>query len=269
MILNYQKTGQGHPLIILHGLYGSGENWLTIAKGLAPICEIIMVDQRNHGHSFHSDIHDYQAMADDLLHLMDHLHIPSANILGHSMGGRTAMRFAANHPGRVTGLIVADISPRSYNDPILDSGHQEFHGQILETLAAVDLTGIKSYGQAEEAMAEGIPVRRIRQFLLKNLERNPDGSYRWLLNIKALKNNLERINLGMEDLIDQGLRLTRFPVLFIRGDQSDYVLQEDIELIRKLFPLAQLVTIKNAGHWLHAEQPANFLSVVKSFLLNR
>lgn len=269
MILNYRKTGQGHPLIILHGLYGSGENWLTIAKGLSSVCEIILVDQRNHGHSFHSGIHDYQAMSNDLLNLMDHLQIPSANILGHSMGGRTAMRFSAEFPGRVTGLIVADISPRSYTDPLLDAGHQEFHGNILQTLSELNIQEIHSYGQADEMMAPGIPDKRIRQFLLKNLERNSDGGFRWLLNIPALIVNLDKINQGIEEFLEEGNPVTRFPVMFIRGDQSDYIQQEDIQMIRKIYPLAQMVTIKNAGHWLHAEQPAFFISVVKRFLLNR
>jgi len=269
VILNFKKLGQGHPLIILHGLYGSGENWLTIAKGLSSVCEVILVDQRNHGHSFHSDIHDYDVMSEDLLTLMDHLQIPSANILGHSMGGRTAMQFAFDHPGRVTGLIVADISPRSYNDPILDAGHQEFHQNILQTLAQMNLAGITSYGQAEALMANGIKDKRIRQFLLKNLERTPDGSFRWLLNIPALISNLGCINLGIGSTLEKAVAVTRFPVLFIKGDHSDYIQAEDILAIRQFFPLSQMVTIKNAGHWLHAEQPAHFISVVRSFLLNR
>ncbi|OFY48421.1 MAG: hypothetical protein A2X22_13395 [Bacteroidetes bacterium GWF2_49_14] len=266
MILKFSRTGLGFPLVILHGLYGSGDNWLTIARGLSSVCEVFLVDQRNHGGSFHSMQHDYPSLSNDVKNLMDHLGLDKAFILGHSMGGRTAMRFASDHPGRLSGLIIADISPRSYTDPELDANHQNYHQIILKALSKVSLEGITRIGDAENQLAGILPDRRLRQFLLKNLERTPTGVFRWKLNIPALLSNLDSLNSGMEEEISKGMTFTRFPVLFLRGGQSDYIRDPDILLIRKLYPLAQIVTLKNAGHWLHAEQPAAFITTVKTFL---
>ncbi len=268
MTLNFSRTGQGFPLVILHGLYGSGDNWLTIARGLSSLCEVFLVDQRNHGGSFHSDQHDYPAMSNDLNNLMDHLGLDKAVILGHSMGGRTAMRFAADHPERISGLIIADISPRSYTDPQLDGSTHNFHRVILKALSEVSLADKKTIGEVDRQLAETLPDRRLRQFLLKNLERSSHGVFQWKLNIPVLLSNLDSMNSGVEEEITKGNTFTRSPVLFLRGSQSDYIREPDIQLIRKLYPFAQIVTLKNAGHWLHAEQPATFISLIKTFLLS-
>jgi esterase len=267
-MLHYTRTGQGHPLIILHGLYGSGDNWLTIARGLSSFCEVFLVDQRNHGKSFHSDIHDYPAMVRDLEDFMDELGLPKASILGHSMGGRTAMLFAAQHPGRVTRLIVADISPRSYNNPLTDLEHKRFHESILDALSEIRLNEMTSLGDVDQELSKKLTDKRLRQFLLKNLDRSEDGSFFWKLNIPAIRSNLPAMNQGIEDQAETGISNSNFPTLFLRGEQSDYIRETDMTLIRTLYPQAQVITIKNAGHWLHAEQPATFISIVKKFLIS-
>lgn len=266
MILHYGRLGSGPPLIILHGLYGSGDNWLSVARGLSDEHEVFLVDQRNHGRSFHSEVHDYPSMADDLTRLMDHLELSRATLLGHSMGGKTAMRFAVSNPSRVSGLIIADISPRTYNSPTTDRQQQDFHYQVLKILSGIRLKDVRLFGEADRLLAPALPDKRLRQFILKNLGRSPDGHLAWKLNLPALLSNLNALMSGMEDVVLAGITLTGFPVLFIRGDQSPYIRDEDVRMIRVLFPLAQVTTLKNAGHWLHAEQPARFIAVVKQFL---
>ncbi len=268
MKLNYQKLGTGHPLIILHGLYGSGDNWLTIGKALSGISEIILVDQRNHGASPHSDQMDYKELASDLKELMDSLGIKNASILGHSMGGKAAMWFATENPGRVSRLIVADISPRSY---LLDAGpsnHMEEHNEILQALGKVDLVMVKSIGDVDRQLELNIPSKRLRQFLLKNLHKNKDGIYQWKINIPSISRNLENLGNGLDLKSLEGKSFSQFPVLFLKGEKSPYIIEPDIQLIRQLFPQAQIVTIKNAGHWLHAEEPDLFISIVKKFIIN-
>lgn len=267
LIPYFQKTGQGQPLFILHGLYGSGDNWLTIAKELASYCEVYLVDQRNHGRSFHSEIHDYPSMAGDLKRLMDHLKIEKAAILGHSMGGKTAMRFGAENQDRVTRLIIADISPRTYSDHPSDIRQARFHETILRSLSSIDLQNVTSLGGVDAILKETIPDKQLRQFLLKNLDRNRDTGFRWKLNLEVLLKSITNLNAGMESYVQTGISFTQFPTLFIRGEQSDYIREPDLTLIHQLYPLAQVTTIKNAGHWLHAQQPALFISVVKRFLL--
>lgn len=267
MKLSYQKFGSGHPLIILHGLYGSGDNWLTIGKALAGINEIILVDQRNHGNSPRSDTMNYQVLASDLKELMDGLGIKQAAILGHSMGGKASMWFATENPGRVSRLIIADISPRSYLHDDGPSNHMEQHDEILEALKNVNLDSCKSIGEVDHQLESGIPAKRLRQFLLKNLQKSETGLYSWKINIHSISRNLQNLANGLDLKSLAGQSFRQFPVLFIKGEKSPYILEPDIELIRQLFPLAQIITIKNTGHWLHAEEPEMFINIVKRFII--
>lgn len=268
MKLEYQKLGTGHPLIILHGLYGSGDNWLTIGKALSGISEIILVDQRNHGASPHSDLMDYKVLASDLKELMDSLGIRNASILGHSMGGKAAMWFATENPGRVSRLIIADISPRSYLQDIGPSNHMEEHHEILEALGKINLAYAKSIGDVDRQLEFYLPAKRLRQFLLKNLQKSSDGTYHWKINIPSISLNLQNLGNGLDLKSLEGKSFSQFPALFIKGENSPYIKAPDIELIRQLFPLAQIVTIKNTGHWLHAEAPEIFISIVRKFIIN-
>jgi len=268
MELFYQSLGSGHPLIVLHGLYGSGSNWLTIGKSLSGISEVILVDQRNHGNSPHSEVMNYQSLASDLGELMDRMEIKQAAILGHSMGGKAAMWFATSNPGRVTKLIVADISPRSYGNDTGPSNHSDQHSEILDTLKNVDLTNAASIGQIDQQLQYGIPSKRLRQFLLKNLRKTPAGLFEWKINIRAISKNLHSLTDGLDLESLKGKEFRQFPALFIKGEKSSYIQEPDTQLIRTLFPLAQIVTIKNTGHWLHAEEPELFTSIVRKFLIS-
>jgi pimeloyl-ACP methyl ester carboxylesterase len=267
MKLHVERLGQGFPLIILHGLYGSGDNWLTIARNLAGFCEVYLPDLRNHGRSPHSDQHSYQDLADDLLELMDDSGIPKAVLVGHSMGGKTAMWFAAQHPERVSQLIVADISPRNYLDGEDEKNHSGFHQRVMHAMAAVDFTIVTSLGAIDQQLTEALPDKALRQFLLKNIVKGADGLYAWRLNINGLLKNLANLSLGLEPFLEAGSVFTSYPVLFIRGENSAYIGEPDRLMIGKLYPDAKVVSIAGAGHWLHAEQPAAVIAAIRKQLV--
>lgn len=252
MKMNYKTIGEGKPLIILHGLFGSLDNWLSIAKELGETYKIYLVDQRNHGQSPHSEEFNYSAMADDLNEFIDEHDIDRPHILGHSMGGKTAMKFALNHGEKWEKLIVVDISPKSY--PV-------HHDVILDGLSAINVDELKSRGDADKQLAEYVSDFGTRQFLLKNLSRKKSGGFEWKINLPVIKENIEIIGEGMEEQL-----AIEKDVLFIRGEKSDYIKNDDIILITQHFPNAKVETIKGAGHWVHAEQPEELLKVVSDFL---
>lgn len=248
-------------MIILHGLYGSSDNWLTFAKSISGTFHVYMIDQRNHGQSPHSDIQTFEAMRDDLLEFMNDHTIEKAIITGHSMGGKTAMKFAAAYPERVKALIVLDVSPRSYpyDDP---TSNQLNHKTIVEALAALPLDKITSREDADKELKKTIGSERIRQFLLKNLKRPHEGKFEWKINIDVLKTNIHTIFDGiMPNEIKEG----NYPSLFVKGSFSDYINEKDFELIRSLFPEAEITTIAGAGHWLHAEKPEELKKIILDF----
>jgi pimeloyl-ACP methyl ester carboxylesterase len=252
MLLNYECAGTGEPLVILHGLFGSLDNWQTVRQRLSAHYRVCVVDQRNHGKSPHSDTMDYPSMAEDLPGVLVAENITRAHFLGHSMGGKTAMQLALSHPDHVRSLIVVDIAPRQYAPS---------HLQILAGLKSLDLNSIKSRSEAEEALAPFVPDPEVRRFLLKNLRRMDHGSFTWRNNLEGISNSYPRLNAAIEPS-------GKFsgPSLFIRGSLSDYVSDADVPLIHKLFPAAKIETMPKAGHWLHAEAPDEFLRVVSEFL---
>lgn len=252
MELNYKSFGEGFPIIILHGLFGTLDNWQTIAKKLAETNLVYIIDQRNHGRSPHKAEFNYSVMAEDLKDFMESQWIYEAHIIGHSMGGKTAMQFALNYPDMVNKLIVVDIAPKNYQ-----GGHQA----IFDALFDLDLTKIPNRKEADEQLKEKIGDFGVRQFLLKNLTRSKLGGYEWKMNLPAIYQNYAAIlsTIESEDTFTN-------PTLFIRGEQSDYVLDKDLKPIHNLFPIAQLETIAEAGHWVHAAQPAILLDLVKTFL---
>ncbi|MDA3953079.1 MAG: alpha/beta fold hydrolase [Bacteroidales bacterium] len=262
MKLFFRKYGQGPPLIIIHGLYGSSDNWVSIGRKLAYNFEVFIIDQRNHGKSPHSVDHNYQLLKADLLEFMDSQSIDKAIIIGHSMGGKTAMFFAADYPERVSHLIVVDISPKSYKST--NSNQLLAHTTIIRAMYNLDFYGITSRQEIDDILSKSIPENRIRQFLLKNIKRSKNNEYSWTLNIKTIKNEL--INI-MDGLNSNQSEITGFPVLFIKGGNSDYILNDDKKVINQIFPFADIETIPNAGHWLHAEQPELFLAKIEDFIL--
>lgn len=252
MKLFYREFGDGHPLIILHGLFGISDNWLTLAKRFGKNYRVFVPDQRNHGRSPHDDILTYDALTGDLNEFMDTHQIHSCHLLGHSMGGKTGMRFAIDYPGRINKLIVADIAPKYY--PVL-------HSEIISSLKNLDFSRLKTRNEAFEALKENIPQPSIRQFLLKNLKRDKDGSLMWRINLDAIEKNIAHISNGFTTE-----RSCNCPALFIRGDLSYYVHDADIVEIERLFPISTLKTIGGASHWLHAEKPDEFYEYVTEFL---
>ncbi len=270
MRLFYRETGEGEPLVILHGLYGSSDNWMTIARKLGEHYHVILPDQRNHGQSPHSRRHDYPAMAADLEELACRLHLDRFILMGHSMGGKTAMFFALRHPQRISALIPLDISPRTYRISSDNGTSFALHKKIMEAMLRLDLAALHSRDEVTEALARNIPPLKIRQFLLKNLTRDDRHRFRWKINLPALYDNLEKILEGPDR--DPELRERRFtgaPVLFIRGGASAYLPDDDLPLIHRFFPQARIHTLAGAGHWLHAEQPEPFIRTVTEFLLPR
>ena len=250
--LNYSTQGEGEILLIIHGLFGSSRNWQSIAKQFSTDFKVITLDLRNHGDSFQDPQMDYHVMASDVLELMNSLNIHSAHVLGHSMGGKLAMKLNQLHPERVDKLVVADIAPVSY---------PHSYDEIIDPVLAMDLSAISTRKQADEHLAGAITDQRIRLFLLQNLAFD-QGKAHWKLNWSALKQNMRSI-IGFEDIQHWQIANTS---LFIRGDLSDYVTDDHWDLIRKHFPNTELVTLKKAGHWLHAEQPQAFVDAVLKFL---
>jgi esterase len=251
MILHYQEYGTGQPLIILHGLLGSLDNWHTLSKTFAESYRVIAVDQRNHGRSPHSNIFMYDAMAADLSELLDHLNLPSALVLGHSMGGKTAMQLALGYPGRVDKLIVVDIAPREY---------PRLHDELLDALISVDLSTKTSRQQVDTELAQHIPDFSERQFLMKNLARDSVGALTWKANLQVIHSNYHEIARAIKSEVPY-----KGPTLFLKANRVNYILDSDVPMIRGLFPNAHIVGV-DSGHWIHAEAPAVFAGFVIKFL---
>lgn len=255
MKLNYKASGNGEPLIILHGLFGMLDNWQTIANTLEKDFTVYLIDQRNHGRSPHSDTHNYTAMANDLYDFFIQIGITSAYILGHSMGGKTAMQFALTHPNEVKKLIVVDMGIKAYL-----AGHDT----IFEALNAIDLSTIRYRSDAEKVMLDRIPEFGVRQFLLKSLHRNSDGTYSWKFNLDALYNNYYTNILSAIN----STHVFAGPTLFLSGENSDYITSADWPEIQLLFPAAGWEIIKDAGHWVHADRPKELVDAIVNFIKN-
>lgn len=252
MHLYFRKLGTGKPIVILHGLFGSSDNWLTVSKAFAEKYEVFLIDLRNHGQSPHTKSHTYVEMAEDLAQFLVQNNLEKIILIGHSMGGKTAMAFAQKYPQKIEKLIIVDISPRYY---------PPHHQRELDALHSLDLSKLQNRQEADEIMAKTIPELGIRQFLLKNLYRTEDGIFKWRMNLPVLTAQINRI--GEESLKNSTISI---PTLFLRGENSNYISENDIKLIQTLFTNAQTTTISNAGHWIQAEQPKAFQDVVFNFL---
>lgn len=252
MKLHFQESGSGPPLILLHGLLGSHQNLLPLAKQLAPYFRVFAVDQRNHGVSPHDGEMNYEALAGDLREFMRQHHLPRAAVLGHSMGGKTAMQFALAHAEAVDKLVVVDMSPRAYPPA---------HEELLDALVALDLKTLRSRDEVAAALTPAVPDKTLRQFLLKNLGRDPAGALYWKPNLPAIWKNYLRLNAALPTD-----RQFTGPTLFVRGMKSDCVSDTDFTAARKLFPRAELRTIAGAGHWVHADRLEECAQTVLDFL---
>lgn len=248
MQLHTQILGQGQPLVLLHGLFGSADNWGTVAKHFAQHYQVISIDLRNHGRSPHSDSQTYAEMADDLLETFDALGMDRVHLLGHSLGGKVAMQFATQYPAKVSKLIVVDMALRAYPDR---------YTQLMNHMLAVNLSQMASRNEVDNALKDVIPHLRVRQFLLTNLVKN-EAQLQWRINLLALKQNYATLIAAVAVHFDQ-------PALFIRGERSDYVQAHDITELQQHFPKAQFVTLPT-DHWVHAEQPQLFIDALAAFL---
>lgn len=252
-VLHSKILGEGKPFIILHGFLGMSDNWKTLGTQYSENgFQVHLVDQRNHGKSFHSEEFNYELLSEDVINYMNHHNIDSAFVLGHSMGGKTAMQLATSHPDRVNKLIVADIAPKFYPP------HHQF---IVNALAKLDFDQISSRGEADDELSKHIREKGIRQFLLKNLYWVEKAKLGFRFNFEVLKDRMDEIGENIvPNAVYQG------PTLFVRGDRSEYIQPNDFEEIKRHFPKAEIETIDMAGHWLHAENPKQFFEKTFNFL---
>lgn len=255
MQLFYRTYGTGKPFIILHGLFGLSDNWVSFAKKIAGLgYQVYVLDQRNHGQSPHSPNFNYLALVDDLFEFIDENELEDAVILGHSMGGKVAMRFALENPDYLSKLIVVDISLRQY--PARD-----YHSEVIQAMKKVDFSIVESREEVESVLSEDIKSPRIRQFIMKNLFRKEKNKFAWRMCLDAIANNLDTMFDGIE-----AERPLNKPALLVRGGKSDYVLDSDLIPFESAFPQAIVKTIPNATHWVHAEEPRLFYKYVVDFL---
>lgn len=254
MILHSKILGDSNKhILILHGFLGSGDNWISFARKLNPLGYTIhLIDQRNHGRSFHSEKFDYVLMCEDLFNYIKHHNIDNSILIGHSMGGKTAMNFSLIHPKLVSKLIVLDTSPRGY--PVL-------HQNIIDSLKEIDLGVFVTRKEIDIELRKSVNQQGLRNFLLKNIYRMNDGKLNFRFNLQSLSQNIGKIGQKIESE-------TKFTseVIFIKGETSDYINESDKVIINNLFPNAKFYKIPNAGHWLHVDNPIDFISILLSLI---
>lgn len=245
--------GSGKPFVILHGFLGMADNWKTLGTQWSESgYEVHILDQRNHGRSLHSDLFNYEIMAQDLKDYCDGHDLKNIILLGHSMGGKVAMQFANNFPTIIDKLIIADIAPKPY---------APHHSDIINALQSVDFSTVENRNDVDTILSTRIPDLGTRMFLMKSLYRKDKNKFGWRFNLKVLAQCQEMI--GAHSNYNNPIHV---PTLFIRGGKSGYILDSDKVVIDYAFAKAQLTTIPNAGHWLHAEQPTLFYDAVTAFI---
>ena len=252
MKLHYQTIGSQSekPLVILHGLFGSSDNWRALAKQLSQFVQVITVDLRNHGLSPHSEEQNYTLMAEDLAELLDDLDLDQIDLIGHSVGGKVAMAFNHSYEERLRKLVVVDVAPREY------AGE---HGDIFNTLLALDLSNATRRSELDSQLAKSLPNKAVRLFLLMNII-TENNKLKWRINLEALADNYPFL---LQAVCDGALLNT--PALFIRGGRSHYIKTSDETLIKRTFLNSDIVTIKQAGHWVHSDAPDEFIQITKAF----
>jgi esterase len=252
--LNYQAHGEGKPLLLLHGLFGSGRNWSGIARQLSGSYKVVTVDLRNHGASGHADSMAYTEMAEDIARLVTSLGQDSICILGHSMGGKTAMTLSLLNPALVERLIVVDIAPAKYLSN---------HDDLISAMHLLPVNKLKNRNQADVFLSQYIPEPRLRQFILQNLVRDEDAGYKWRINLKAIQDNQNRLRDFPAEL--KGMSFEG-PALFLSGSLSDYIGTHHQDAINAYFPESTHVVIEDAKHWVHADKPDEVIKAVSRFL---
>ncbi len=252
MDLFFRKNGAGEPLIILHGLLGSSDNWQTLAKKFSGTYRVYTPDLRNHGQSPHHEKLNFDVLNEDLLHFVHQQNLKALNMIGHSLGGKAAMNLALKNPDLVRKLVIVDIGPKYYD---------VIHDQYINSLQKLDLDTFSRREEVDQALSADVANPAIRQFLLKNLKRDDHGNFAWRIDLGMIKRNLSY--LGEPVVSDSPFTK---PALFIAGGKSEYVKPKDIGDIQSLFPAVKVVFFENAGHWVHADEPGRFYDTVMEFL---
>jgi len=251
-ILHSKILGEGKPLLILHGYFGMSDNWKTLGSKFAENHQVHLIDQRNHGRSFHADAFNYEVLVEDLYHYIVHHRLENCNLIGHSMGGKTAMLFAVTHPELVDKLIIVDISPREY---------KPHHNEILAGLNSIDFSIQNTRKLVDKKLSMHIPELGVRQFLLKNVYWISKGQLGFRFNLESLTSNNPEVGVGLPSFT-----IFENEALFLKGSNSEYISNRDAPIIKAHFPNSKIVEIPNAGHWLHAENPEYFYNTVIRFL---
>ena len=253
MKLYSRVLGEGQPLLIIHGLFGMSDNWQSLAKRYADYFEVHLIDQRNHGRSPHADEFSYLHLSNDLHQYIVDNQLIDVIIIGHSLGGKTAMQFAVSYPEFLSMLIIVDISPRFY--PI-------HHDKIIEGLKMLDFSILKSRSQADAVLSEYIEEGDVRQFLLKSMYWKEKGQLDFRFNLKSISQNIANVGEALDNEANCSI-----PTLFIKGGNSNYINDDDEDLIFKHFTDAEIQTVDEVGHWLHAEKPQEFFEMTIRFCL--
>lgn len=256
MKLFYREFGKGDKVVfILHGLFGLSDNFVSFAKQLSDNQDVrlIIPDLRNHGQSMHHNVFDYFAMVDDLFELYENLNVKTADIIGHSMGGKLAMHFALDYPEMVNKLVVSDISPVQY--------YSYKHAYLIDLMADADLSEFKTRKQFSDSFRNKIPDEKILLMILKNIQYTKRNNLAWKLNIDGIRQNIDKV-LRFE--IENKVFLKE--TLFLKGDLSDYINDDHLEVILKMFPKAKFKTVPEASHWIHADNYEYFFNAVEEFI---
>jgi esterase len=252
MNLHFEAVGEGPSLIILHGLLGSADNWRSMSRRLGAHYQVFALDLRNHGRSPHSDILDYDVMVADLREFMEQPALCRTILLGHSMGGKVAMKFAIDYSEKVDRLVIVDTAPKPY---------EPSQRYLLKAMRSLDLSRYRSFADVDAALAPEVSSESLRQFLIKNLARDENGRLRWKIHLEAIDLNYDKLLRGLLPH-----RSFNKPTLFIRGGRSNYIEDDDAPLIRQIFPQAEIATLPEAGHWVHVDLPDEFFQTVLNFL---
>lgn len=250
-LLNYKLEGEGHIIVLIHGLFGNLDNLGLLARDLRQDHQILSIDLRNHGQSFHDEQHNYALMAEDVNRLLEHLNIASATVIGHSMGGKVAMKLADIAQDKIVRLVVLDMAPVAYNE--------RRHDNVIAGLDAVIEAQPHSRAEVMNILAEHIELEGVRQFLSKSLYKQGE-IMTWRFNVPAIKANYWNI-LGWDSI-----ERCPIPTLFLKGADSNYLLPEHQKRVQEQFSQAKAHVIANTGHWLHAEKPAEVLRAVRNFI---
>jgi len=253
MELAFKQLGNGIPVVILHGLFGMSDNWLNIAKALSDEYAFYLLDLRNHGRSPHSEQMNFRLMSEDVIEFLDFHNLKDVTLLGHSLGGKVAMQTASQHPDSLNKLVIVDIANRVYRNSYFE--------EYIDALLEIDLDSLESRKDAENAFLKHKKVEHtVLQFLLKNLYRDENNSFKWRFNLKALKDNLENL-LDVTALQSPVMVNT----LFMKGSESEYITSKDTSAIHKQFSNCRIAEINGANHWVHFTAQRNFIDVFKSF----